>query len=141
MLPYFSQLMALPYALKFEIYRENKMAIVAFHSQAAGEIFMFRETAEKIFKVIGKPLGLRGVLTPEEMPPALTALKTAIEQEKSLLKGVREREDKDFREGKDLDREKRSPFEQPVYFGQRANPFIELLERSLKEGKPVTWGV
>lgn len=117
------------------------MAIVAFRSQAAGEIFMFRETAEKIFKVIGKPLGLRGVLTVEEMPAAIKALKQEIEREKELLKGLRQKEDKDFREGKDLDKEKQSPFEQPVYFGQRAYPFIELVERSLKEDKPVTWGV
>ena len=53
------------------------MAIVTFKSKAAGEIFMFRETAEKIFKVIGKPLGLRGVLTPEEIPDAIAALKKA----------------------------------------------------------------
>lgn len=117
------------------------MAIVSFHSQAAGEIFMFRETAEKIFKVIGKPLGLRGVLTVEEMPAALKALRQEIEKEKEMLKGLRDREDKDFREGKDLDQEKKSPFEQPVYFGQRVYPFIELVERSLKEDKPVTWGI
>ena len=43
------------------------MAIVTFKSNAAGEIYMFRETAEKVFKVIGKPLGIRGVLTPEEL--------------------------------------------------------------------------
>ena len=51
------------------------MAIVTFKSNAAGEIYMFRETAEKIFKVIGKPLGIRGVLTPEELPAAIAALK------------------------------------------------------------------
>ena len=47
------------------------MAIVTFKSNAAGEIYMFRETAEKVFKVIGKPLGIRGVLTPEELPAAM----------------------------------------------------------------------
>ena len=56
------------------------MAIVTFKSNAAGEIYMFRETAEKIFKVIGKPLGIRGVLTPEELPAAIAALKTEMEK-------------------------------------------------------------
>lgn len=82
------------------------MAIVTFKSNAAGEIYMFRETAEKIFKVIGKPLGIRGVLTPEELPAAIAALKTEMEKEKEYLKAVREREDKLFKEGKDLDEER-----------------------------------
>ena len=56
------------------------MAIVTFKSNAAGEIYMFRETAEKVFKVIGKPLGIRGVLTPEELPAAIAALKTEMEK-------------------------------------------------------------
>ena len=68
------------------------MAIVTFKSNAAGEIYMFRETAEKVFKVIGKPLGIRGVLTPEELPAAIAALKTEMEKEKEYLKAVRERE-------------------------------------------------
>ncbi len=114
------------------------MAIITFRSRAAGEIYMFRETAEEIFKVFGKPLGIRGVITPEEIP---AALKARIEKEKELLKEVKAKEDKAFREGKDLDKEKKSAMEQTVYFTQRAYPFVEMLERSLKEDAPVTWGV
>ena len=62
------------------------MAIVTFKSNAAGEIYMFRETAEKVFKVIGKPLGIRGVLTPEELPAAIAALKTENGKTNSLRK-------------------------------------------------------
>ena len=103
------------------------MAIVTFKSNAAGEIYMFRETAEKIFKVIGKPLGIRGVLTPEELPAAIAALKTEME--------------KLFKEGKDLDEEKKPSIEQPVYFTQRAYPLLEMFELSLKDDTPVVWGV
>lgn len=117
------------------------MAIVTFRSKAAGEIYMFRETAEEIFKVIGKPLGIRGVLTPEEIPAALEALKLRVEKEKELLKEVRAKEDKAFRQGKELDQEKKPAMEQTVYFTQRAYPFIEILELSLKDKVPVTWGV
>ncbi len=113
------------------------MAIITFRSRAAGEIYMFRETAEEIFKVFGKPLGIRGVIT----PAALKALQVRIEKEKELLKEVKAKEDKAFREGKDLDKEKKSAMEQTVYFTQRAYPFVEMLERSLKEDAPVTWGV
>lgn len=117
------------------------MAIVTFKSNAAGEIYMFRETAERVFKVIGKPLGIRGVLTPEELPAAIKALKTEMEKEKEYLKAVREREDKLFKEGKDLDEEKKSSIEQPVYFTQRAYPLLEMFELSLKDDTPVVWGV
>ena len=117
------------------------MAIITFRSRAAGEIYMFRETAEEIFKVFGKPLGIRGVITPEEIPAALKALQVRIEKEKELLKEVKAKEDKAFREGKDLDKEKKPAMEQTVYFTQRAYPFVEMLERSLKEDVPVTWGV
>ena len=102
---------------------------------------MFRETAEKIFKVIGKPLGIRGVLTPEELTAAIAALKTEMEKEKEYLKAVREREDKLFKEGKDLDEEKKPSIEQPVYFTQRAYPLLEMFELSLKDDTPVVWGV
>ena len=64
------------------------MAIVTFRSKAAGEIYMFRETAEEIFKVFGKPLGIRGVLTPEEIPAALNSLQLRIEKEKELFDTV-----------------------------------------------------
>lgn len=117
------------------------MAIVTFKSNAAGEIYMFRETAEKIFKVIGKPLGIRGVLTPEELPGAIAALKKEMENEKELLKAARDREDKRFKEGKDLDEEKKPAIEEPVYFTQRAYPLLEMFEMSLKEDTPVVWGV
>lgn len=117
------------------------MAIVVFKSKAAGEIYMFRETAEKIFELIGKPLGLRGVLTPEELPEAIAAVKKEMDREKEFLKGVREREDQRFREGKDLDEEEKPAMEAPVYFTQRAYPLLEMFELSLKEDTPVVWGV
>ena len=43
----------------------------------------------------------------EELPAAIAALKTEMEKEKEYLKAVREREDKLFKEGKDLDEEKK----------------------------------
>ena len=117
------------------------MALVTFKSKAAGEIYMFRETAEKIFNILGKPLGIRGVLTPEELPSAIAAIKNAMEEEKEFLKNVRERENKRFREGKDLDEEKTPAIEAPVYFTQRAYPLLEMFELSLREDTPVLWCV
>ena len=117
------------------------MALITFKSKAAGEIFMFRETAEKIFKIIGKPLGLRGVLTPEELPLAIDKIKLEMEEEKKYLKAIRAKEDQDFRQGKELDKEKTNPIEAPVFFTQRAYPLLEMMQLSLKDNQPVMWGV
>ena len=76
-----------------------------------------------------------------ELPAAIAALKTEMEKEKEYLKAVREREDKLFKEGKDLDEEKKPSIEQPVYFTQRAYPLLEMFELSLKDDTPVVWGV
>lgn len=73
--------------------------------------------------------------------PLIAALKTEMEKEKEYLKAVREREDKLFKEGKDLDEEKKPSIEQPVYFTQRAYPLLEMFELSLKDDTPVVWGV
>ncbi len=117
------------------------MAIVTFRSKAAGEILMFRETAETIFKLFNKPLGLRGVLTPEELPSAIKAIKDEIEREKELIKELKEKENRRFRESKDLDEDKTQEKEKPVFFAQRAFPLLEMMEFALKANEPITWGI
>ncbi len=116
------------------------MALVTFRSNAAGEIFMFRETAEAIFKVIGKPLGLRGVLTVEELPAAIKAVKDKIEEEKALIKEEKAKEDEDFKQFQDLEGTDHEKREKPIFFSQRAFPLLEMMEYSLKDDVPVMWG-
>ncbi len=121
------------------------MSIVVFKSKAAGEILMFRESAEVIFKTIGKPLGLRGVLTPEEMPAAIKVLQNEIEKEKVLIQKLRKKEDREFKESKVLveneDEDEKKKKKPSVFFSQRAFPLLEMMEYSLKEDVPVTWGI
>lgn len=109
------------------------MAIITFRSRAAGEIYMFRETAEEIFKVFGKPLGIRGVITPEEIPAALKALQVRIEKEKELLKEVKAKEDKAFREGKDLDKEKKPRWNKLSILLKELTPLLKCLNALLKK--------
>ncbi len=117
------------------------MSIVIFKSNASGEVIMFRESAEVIFKAIGKPLGLRGVLTPEELPAAIKAIRNEIEKEKVVIEEIQRKEDKKFRESKDLDEDEEKNREKPIFFSQRAFPLLEMMEYSLKEDVPVTWGI
>ena len=59
------------------------MSLVVFRSKAAGEIFMFAETARRIFEIIGRQQAARGVITAEQVPEALQRLAAAVEQEKA----------------------------------------------------------
>ena len=66
------------------------MALVVFRSKAAGEIFMFPETARRIFDIVGKDDAPRGVITAEQVPEALSRLQTAVDEEKAQLKAAEE---------------------------------------------------
>jgi hypothetical protein len=59
------------------------MSLVVFRSKAAGEIFMFAETARRIFEIIGRSESARGVITAEQVTDALQRLVSAVEQEKA----------------------------------------------------------
>ena len=96
-----------------------------FKSQAAAEIIMLQPDAETLLKIIGKTPGAQGIVTVDQIPGAVAALRQAIAAGKQAPKADDEDEKAD--EGVSLDR--------------RAAPFIELLERSAAAGKDVVWGV
>lgn len=82
--------------------------------------------------VIGKTLGERGVITPEEMPHAIDRLKRAIKddthQAHIKVAELTLKEDDDSEE-------------EPPHLGQRAYPLLHMLEESLVEKSSVLWGV
>jgi hypothetical protein len=111
------------------------MALVVFRSKAAGEIFMFAETARRIFQIIGRPDAPRGVITAEQVSDALQRLSAAVEQEKAEIKAAQEEADAADKQGDGTVRE------QAVTLGQRAYPLIEMLRAAEKKQVDVTWGV
>jgi hypothetical protein len=111
------------------------MALVVFRSKAAGEIYMFAETANRLLDIIGKPPSPRGVITAEQVPDALARLVAAVEAEKAQqAQSTRDREEAQQR-GETLEKE------QPITLGQRAYPLIEMLRAAAKRNVDVTWGV
>jgi hypothetical protein len=112
------------------------MSLVVFRSKAAGEIFMFAETARRIFELIGRSDAARGVITAEQVPDALQRLVAAVEQEKADIKAAHAAADRDDRRGSD---EPAAPA--PITLGQRAFPLIEMLRAAEKKKVDVTWGV
>jgi broad specificity phosphatase PhoE len=113
------------------------MALVVFRSKAAGEIFMFAETARRIFEIIGKPEAPRGVITAEQVPEALARLTAAVEEEKAQIRAAQAQAEEAARRGED-DAEKG---ESAITLAQRAWPLIEMLRAAQKMKVDVTWGV
>ena len=111
------------------------MALVVFRSKAAGEIFMFAETARRIFDIIGRKEAPRGVITAEQVPDALQKLVDAVEEEKAQLKAAQEEADLADKQGD-------SPVQQrAVTLAQRAFTLIEMLREAQKKKVDVTWGI
>ncbi len=113
------------------------MALVVFRSKAAGEIFMFAETARRIFEIIGKAEAPRGVITAEQVPEALARLTAAVEEEKAALKAAQARAEEAERRGED----DAGAGERAITLAQRAYPLIEMLRAAQKKKVEVTWGI
>jgi Domain of unknown function (DUF1840) len=113
------------------------MALIVFRSKAAGEIFMFAETARRIFAIVGKDEAPRGVISVEQIPDALARLATAIEEEKAQLQEARQAAGEADRRGE----AKPESAAQAITLAQRAYPLIDMLQAALKKRVDVTWGV
>ena len=111
------------------------MALVVFRSKAAGEIFMFAETARRIFEIIGRQDAPRGVITAEQVPDALQKLVDAVEDEKAQLKAAQDEADLHDRQGEG------GVQQRAITLGQRAFPLIEMLRAAQKKKVDVTWGI
>lgn len=111
------------------------MALVVFRSKAAGEIFMFAETARRIFEIVGRAEAPRGVITAEQVPEALDRLVAAVEEEREHLRNARDEAEEADRQG-----EEGAP-PRAITLGQRAFPLIEMLRAAQKKNVDVTWGI
>jgi hypothetical protein len=111
------------------------MSLVVFRSKAAGEIYMFAETARRIFDILGKDDTPRGVITADQVPDALARLTAAVDAEKEALRAAQKEQDEAERRGEE------SASARAVTLGQRAFPLIEMLRAAQKKKVDVTWGV
>ncbi len=102
-----------------------------FKSQATNEVLMLTAHAQALLSYLGKSSDARGILTPEEMPAALAALR-ALSTDEHLPEVAT---DKDH--GQDHD----DPKEVLVDLRHRAWPLIQMIETSLAANEPVVWGV
>jgi hypothetical protein len=103
-----------------------------FKSKAAGDLIMLEPNGRRVLQVIGKDAGPKGIILPEEMPGAISA-----------LEGEIAREDAEHQQAIDEAKSKGEvpPTFESVSLRQRALPFIDMLKRCEKEGKEIVWGV
>jgi Domain of unknown function (DUF1840) len=103
-----------------------------FKSKAAGDLIMLEVTGRKVLQALGKQPGPKGIIELAQMPAAIEALKAAIAQEEADLKAAHEAA---------LTKGEVPPGPPEVNLRQKAWPFIEMLQRCLKEEQPIVWGV
>lgn len=105
--------------------------LVTFKSAASGNLVMFERNGKEILPLLGKnPEEASGIVTVEQLPGAIAALRTAIAADKAMQAG-QPADENDPETGVD----------HKITLSQRAPPLLDLLERSLQEREPVTWGV
>ena len=100
--------------------------MVKFSSKATGSFEMLDGHAEQVLAVIGKQVGERGIITREQIPGAIAALKAASARAGESARRARPPDDDE---------------EEPVSLGQRAFPLLDMLERAQAADEPVLWGV
>lgn len=111
--------------------------LIIFKSPASGDVIMFEKNGKEMLSVLGKdPADAKGIITVDQLPGAIATLRGAIDADKAHAAARADEADADA----DDDAEAR-PAGGGVSFFQRAVPLLELLERSLKDKVPVTWGV
>ena len=109
--------------------------LITFKSRASADITMVADTAKTIMRIIGKPLGERGVLTIEELPQALARLEAAIAASKD------HEGDLARRAAGSTPHSMADEPEELVSIDQRAWPMREMLRESQAMGSEVVWGI
>jgi len=105
--------------------------LITFKSAASGDVMMFEENGKALLSLLGKdPEADQGIVTVEQLPGAIATLQAAVDADRSMLR-------KQPATDEDADRRP----DGGVQLAQRALPLLELLERSLQDKVPVTWGV
>ncbi|GHU04715.1 hypothetical protein FACS1894158_05600 [Betaproteobacteria bacterium] len=110
--------------------------LVRLTSNTSGNMIMFAEHARVLFGWIGKECSAHGVFTKEQLSGAIACLRRGAEEEKLAI--AQQTKEKEVGE-EDADEDKKNRSSEPVTLGQRAQPLIQLMERTQKEGGFILW--
>lgn len=109
--------------------------IITFKSRATADVIMFSDVAERIIAIIRRPPGLTGIITVEQLPDAIERLRSAVADERRAQSAG----DVPSDDIPVIERTSDGRVREFVSLARRVQPLIEMMEYSLKEGKPVTW--
>jgi hypothetical protein len=110
-----------------------------FKSKNAGDVIMLESNGRQVLEIIGKEAGPRGIVLPEQMPAALQALRTAIEQDEAQERQRLLEQDVERRLQGDAAVSSHQPA--GVTLRHRALPFMQMLESCHRDGDSIVWGV
>jgi hypothetical protein len=114
-----------------------------FQSPATGDVIMLGPHGDWMLRLLGREPALRGIIEPQDMAAALTALRHAVEQDDQIR--ADDGRTSQVERGPSLDRESR-PGDHPqadeaVSARRRLWPMIDMLQRAQAAREPIVWGV
>jgi|SRR5687768_9625904 hypothetical protein len=114
-----------------------------FKSRATGTVTMTESVGRKIVELIGKSPGPKGIITVDQMPAAIKALRAAAERDRKATEEARRGTSGGAaaRAASKVDDDAKEEEKNAVGISQRVVPLIEMLEAAHAAGKDVTWGV
>jgi hypothetical protein len=112
-----------------------------FKSKATGTVVMTGPVAERMLAIIGKEPAARGIITVEQLGPAIDALQQAVARERAEgAAGDAQRGQSDPADDAQPDEDRNDP-RRAVSLAQRAFPLIEMFTAARAAARDVTWGV
>lgn len=107
-----------------------------FKSKATGDVIMLQPNGQRVLEIIGKHSAaepsIKGILLPEQMPHALSALQAAIAKEEAQRQ-----------EAIHQAKAENLPIPQfeAISLRQRALPFMDMVRECMKAEEAILWGV
>lgn len=104
--------------------------LIIFKSAASGDVITLEKVGKEMLDVLNKDRdAAQGIVTVAQLPDAIARVRQAIDADVAAHAGLPPQDDTEETPDADLS------------FHQRGRPLLALLERSLAEKVPVTWGV
>lgn len=103
-----------------------------FKSKAGADVIMMAESADAVLRLMGREPAPQGILEAAALPAFIQQLEAGVAQDESQFQLAVEQARAN---GQPV------PRRQGVSLRQRAWPLRELMQRSMREGADVVWGV
>ena len=108
--------------------------MLKFKSRATAEVILLETSAQQVLRIIGKNPGPQGIITVEQIPDAVAALRKAVAEhdaQPDVVESIGDHHQGDEHLHSDGN----------ISLRRRVAPFIDMLNRSLAERQDVVWGV